>query len=98
MAEKTPKPTMTIIYWGGFAVAIIVFGVLCVLDGWFPKPDGPDPQMNKLMAVGSFAIAAWVLWQGRKEYRRESERLKAASRPPADQGSADSPGPDSSDR
>jgi threonine/homoserine/homoserine lactone efflux protein len=92
MAEKTPKPTMTILYWGGFAVAIIAFGIWCVLDGWFHE-GYEHADANKLMAVGSFVGVAYVLWLGFKEYRKESERLRAANRPTADQGPADSSKP-----
>ncbi|MBN2583799.1 MAG: hypothetical protein JXL80_12095 [Planctomycetes bacterium] len=90
MAKGRSKPVMTVIFWGGIAVAIMAYGAWCVMDGWFPKPDGPDPQWNKLMAVASFAIAAWVIWQGRKEYRREAARLEAAARASENEGADDS--------
>ncbi len=68
MAERRPKPAMTIIYWGVPALAVAAYGALCVYDGWF-REGYPDATANKWMAAGCLIAVAYVIYRGVKEYR-----------------------------
>ena len=69
MAERRPKPGMTIIYWGVPALVVAAYGALCVYDGWF-REDYAKATANKWMAGGCLIAVAWVISQGVKEYRK----------------------------
>jgi len=90
MANRRPKPAMTIVFWGSIVLGVALYGVLCVYDGWFNE-GYPQAVTNKWMAGGSFVAVAWVIWQGVKEYRKvrrlaegQGDEVQGGEAPPAE--------------
>lgn len=73
LPQEKENPTMSLIYWGGIAVALLGLGIYCVIDGWF-KPGYEHADFNKLISVPVILGSVWCLWKGFKERRAVEAR------------------------
>lgn len=68
MAETKGSPVVSLIFWLVPTLVLVVFGILCIDDGWFNQR-ASSPDFNKIMTPVVFAAAAWCLWRGIRESR-----------------------------
>lgn len=92
-ADRPPgkdNPTWSLVIWGGATVVLVVYGVLCVIDGWF-RPDYEHADFNRVAAPVCLVAAVWCIWRGTKEYKSLKARAAGQGAPETTATSSEAP-------